>query len=189
MKLVKRFILQPVLKFLNRNNMVTQPKVIKVEEKRCIGYMITTSFKGNQKKKDIPPFWHDIYDNDKLSLLRQGNDENMFCIFDMHENGRDFDYYVTVENKSDIRSKNHSEITLPQGRYVQVEFMKRNQTAVVLIVGYTKKIWIELNGYEERKSPAFILYDERFHRNYKKYGCKGKNYLGDPISVLQIPLK
>ena len=60
--------------------------MIEIEEKKCIGYMITTSFKGNQKKKDIPPFYHEIYDNDKLSVLRKDNDENMFCIFNIHKN-------------------------------------------------------------------------------------------------------
>ena len=189
MKLIKKFLLQPVLKFLIRKNIVTQPKVIEIEEKKCIGYMITTSFKGNQKKKNIPPFYHEIYDNDKLSVLRQDNDENMYCIFNIHENGQDFDYYVAVENKSGISDKNYSEITLPRGQYVQVKFMKRNHSAAALIVGYIMKIWIELNGYKERNSPPFILYDERFHRNYRKYGCKGENYLGDPIAVLHVPLK
>ena len=188
MKLAKQLI-QPFVKFLIRKNIVTQPKLIDLNEKQCIGYMITTSFKGNQKKKDIPPFWHDIYDNDKLSILKKDDDENMYCIFDFHNNGKDFDYYVAVENKTGISGESYSEITLPKGKYVQVEFMKRNHTAAALIAGYTRKIWIELNGYKERNSPAFILYDERFDQNYKKHGCKGKDYLGDPIATLHIPLE
>jgi predicted transcriptional regulator YdeE len=169
--------------------MVTEPKLVDLEEKRCIGYMITTSFKGNQKKKDIPPFWHDIYDNDKLSALKKNKDDSMYCIFKFHSNAKDFDYYVAVENKAGISGEGYSEISLPKGRYVQVEFMKRNQTAAALIAGYLKKFWIELNGYKERNSPAFILYDERFDRNYKKYGCKGKDYLGDPLASMHVPLE
>lgn len=113
----------------------------------------------------------------------------MYCIFDIYENGRDFDYYVTVENKKGIRDDSYAQVTLPRGKYVQVEFMKRNHGAAALIVGYTKKIWIEVNGYKERNRPIFILYDDRFHSNYKKYGCDGENYLGDPLAVLHIPVE
>ena len=189
MKAVKRYLIQPVLKFLIRKNLVTQPKVVDLEESQCIGYKITTTFKDNQKKRDIPPFYHEVYDNDKLSALRQDNDDKMYCIFDFHENGQDFDYYVTVENKKSIGDENYAHVTLPPGRYVQVEFMKRNHGAAALVVGYTKKIWIELNGYRERNCPIFILYDERFHSNYRKYGCEGDNYLGDPLAVLHIPVE
>ena len=58
MKLLKQLLLQPILKTLIRKNMVTQPKVVSLEEKQCIGYMITTSFKGNQKKKDTFESFH-----------------------------------------------------------------------------------------------------------------------------------
>ena len=188
MKFIQIILLRPILKLLIRKNMVTQPKVIELKKKHCIGYMITTSFKGNQKKRDIPPFYHEIYDNDKLSGLRKDNDDNMYCIFNFHENAKDFDYYVAVETKTGINDKTYSKITLSEGKYVQVEFMKRNHTTAALIAGYIKKIWIASNSYKERNSPAFILYDERFHRNYRKYGCKGNNYLGDPIAVLHVPV-
>ena len=188
MNFIKKFLLQPLLKSKTRKNIVTQPVVVNLAEKKCIGYRITTSFKGNQKKKDIPPFYHDIYDNDKLKILRQDNDMNMYCIFNIHENGKDFDYYVAVENKMDKHGKNYSEITLPKGQYVKIEFMKRNHTAAGQIVGYTK-LWIESNGYEGQNKPPFILYDNRFHRNYKEFGCKNGNYLGDPVAALYVPVK
>ena len=188
MKIIKQ-LFQPLVKFIIRKNVVTPPKLIDFKKKHCIGYRITTTFKGNQKKNDIPPFYHDVYDNDKLHILRQDNDENMYCIFDLHENGRDFDYYVTVENQAGIHGEDYAEITLPEGRYVQVEFMKRNHSAAARIVLYIRMIWIELNGYEARKDPLFILYDDRFHRNYSKYGCAGENYLGDPVAVLHVPVK
>jgi predicted transcriptional regulator YdeE len=63
-----------------------------------IGYMITTSLERNQKKKDIPPFYHEIYDNDKLSVLGRANNRNMYCVFNIHEKGQDFDYCAAVEN-------------------------------------------------------------------------------------------
>jgi predicted transcriptional regulator YdeE len=189
MKLIKQLFLEPLLKLIIRKNMVGQPEVIELEEKKCIGYMISTSLVGNQKKKDIPPFYHDIYDNDKLGVLREDNDQYMYCIYNLHENGKDFDYYVAVENKKGISADSYCEITLPKGKYVQVEFMKRNHTAAALMVVYIRKLWIGLNGYESRNSPTFMLYDERFHGNYQKFGCKDGNYLGDPIATLHFPLR
>lgn len=56
MKLVKRWFLQPLLKLIIRKNLVNQLKTVELEKKKCIGYMISTSLAGNQKKKDIPPF-------------------------------------------------------------------------------------------------------------------------------------
>jgi predicted transcriptional regulator YdeE len=189
MKLIKLLLFQPLLKLMTRKNIVTWPKVIELDEKKCIGYKISTSFAGNQKKKDIPPFWHDVYENDKLSVLRQDNDPYMYCIFDVHDNEKEFDYYTAVENKSGISTDNYSEITLPKGRYVQVEFMKRSHRAASFVAVYVRKIWIELNGYQSRNSPVFIIYDERFHRNYQKYGFKDGHYLGDPFATLHVPVK
>ena len=73
--------------------------------------------------------------------------------------------------------------------YIQVEFLKRNQKTVGIIVMYIREIWIKANGYKEKDTPPFILYDERFHSNYKRYGCKGDDYLGKPIAVLHIPVE
>jgi predicted transcriptional regulator YdeE len=187
MNVIKKFLVLPLIKSKTRKNIVTQPVVVNFDEKKCIGYKIATSFKGNQKKKDIPPFYHDIYDNDKLKVLRQDNDMDMYCIFNIHENGKDFDYYVAVENKRSKHGKDYAEITLPKGHYVKIEFMKRNHTAAGQIVGYTK-LWIESNGYEGRSSPPFILYDNRFHRNYQEFGCQNGNYAGDPIAALYVPI-
>lgn len=103
-------------------------------------------------------------------------------------NGQDFDYYVTVENKDGRSGDPYAEICRPRGRYVHVEFLKRDHTAAAMVVGYTRKIWIPSNGYEARNSPLFILYDQRFHRNYQKHGCKGGTYLGDPVAVLHLPV-
>jgi predicted transcriptional regulator YdeE len=188
MKWIKRLLLQPLLKLIIRKNIVSWPKVIELDEIKCIGYKISTSFVGNQKKKDIPPFWHDVYENDKLRVLRQNNDQHMYCIFDVHENLKDFDYYTAVENKSGISADNCSEITLPKGKYVQVEFMKRSHTAASLVAVYSRKLWIELNGYKSRNSPVFIIYDERFHQNYQTYGYKDGIYLGNPFATMHIPV-
>ena len=189
MNLIKKLILQPVLKSIIKKNLVSEPKIVEIEEKKCIGYSIETSFKGKRLKKDIPPFYHDIYDHDKLNILRDETDSNMYCVFDFHENGEDFRYYVSVENKMNISDESYSYVTLNNGKYVQAEFMKRNQKAAALNAAYIKKFWIESNGYKERRSPAFILYDERSHKNYMEYGCDGPDYLGSPIATLHVPLE
>jgi predicted transcriptional regulator YdeE len=188
MKLLKK-LAQPILKSVIRKNVVTRPEVIDLDEKKCIGYMISTSFEGNQKKKDIPPFYHDVYDNDRLGVLKKDGDPDMYCIFDFHSNGKDLDYYIAVENRNGRHSDDDAEITLPKGKYVRMEFLKRNHTAASMIALYIRKLWIELNGYAPRNTPVFILYDERFHRNYRKYGCREGDYLGDPVATLHVPLK
>jgi predicted transcriptional regulator YdeE len=113
----------------------------------------------------------------------------MYCIFDVHENEKDFDYYTAVENKSGISDEKYAEITLPKGKYVRVEFYKRSHTAASLVAVYSRNLWIELNGYKKRNSPVFIIYDERFHRNYQKYGYKDGVYLGEPFAAMHIPVE
>lgn len=189
MKQIKNLLFRFLVKTLSKKNIVTEPKEIKLREKKCIGYSITTSLKNNKKQKDIPPFYHEIYDNKKLNKLLIDKELNMYCIFDFHQNKEDFDYYVAVENKLSIQGEEYAEITLPAGKYIQVELLKRNQKAVGMVVMYIREIWIEKNGYKERNAPPYILYDSRFHSNYQKHGCKGANYLGNPIAVLHIPVE
>ena len=189
MKLVKRYIFHPILKAMIRKNIVSWPRVIELDQKKCIGFKIATSFSGNRKKTDIPPFWHDVYENDRLNALRRENDQHMYCIFDVHENEKDFDYYTAVEKNDAIDVNGYSEITLPGGRYIQVEFLKRSHTAASLVAVYVRKLWLELNGCFSRNSPVFIIYDERFHRNYEKFGYKDGFYLGSPFATMYIPVK
>ena len=37
MKAVKQYLIQPVLRFLIRKNLVAEPKVVDIEERQCIG--------------------------------------------------------------------------------------------------------------------------------------------------------
>ncbi|MCG6187558.1 GyrI-like domain-containing protein [Maribellus maritimus] len=189
MNLLKNILLAPVLKQGYKRNLVSGPEVINLEKKSCIGYSITTSLKRNRKKKEIPPFFHDIYDNNKLNSLWEQNEQNMYCIFDMHPNSQNFDYYIATDKKAMHHSMKYAEITLPKGKYVRVELMKRNHSAVSNIMMYLRAIWLEANGYKAANSPAFILYDERFHSNYKQHGCIDGNYPGKPIASFFIPLE
>lgn len=50
-----------------------------------------------------------------------------------------------------------------------------------MIVMYIHELWVKANRYTERNTPPFIMCDERFHANYRKYGCKRENYLGIPL--------
>ncbi|MBN2610119.1 MAG: effector binding domain-containing protein [Bacteroidales bacterium] len=169
-------------------NMLSTPKVSQLEAMKFIGYKITTTLKNNQQKEDIPPFYHKIYDNSKLDILKSGGEFKMYCIFDLHENQEDLDYYVAVENKTTINDKTFAQIQLPAGKYIQVELLKKNNKTVSMIMMYIKNMWMKTNGYKERNAPAFILYDERFHTNYQKFGCKGNDYLGNPLAVLYLPI-
>ena len=156
---------------------------------KFIGFKISTTLRDNKQKEDIPPFYHKIYDNNKLDVLKSGSELKMYCIFDLHKNQEDFDYYVAVENNTVTNEKNYAEIQIPAGRYLEVEVLKRNNKTVNIIMMYVRKIWMMANGYAERKAPPFILYDERFHKNYQKFGCKGDDYLGNPLATLYLPIE
>jgi len=189
MNLIKSILLKVLVKKTAKANMLSTPKTIKLPDKKLIGYSITTTIKNNKQKEDIPPFYHDIYDNNKLGILKSDDEFNMYCIFDMHLNQEDFDYYITVENKTGIDDDEYAQIQIPEGKYIQVELIKRNNKTVSMIIFYIRNIWLKSNGYKERKAPLIILYDQRFHTNYQKYGCRGNDYLGMPVATLQIPVE
>ena len=170
-------------------NMLSIPEVVDLEEKACIGYVITTSVENNRKKEDIPPFFHEVYDNNKLYHLWDTSCRDMYCIFKMHKNGRDFDYYIATENKLNLQETGYVEINVPQAKYVKVEVLKKNHTAVSEIMMYLNGVWMAANDYKPSFSPAFIHYDERFHANYRQYGRIEGNYPGNPIATLYMPIE
>ncbi len=169
--------------------MLSTPKAVQLPAMKFIGYKITTTLKNNKQKEDIPPFYHNVYDSNKLDVLKSGNELNMYCIFDMRENQETFDYYIAVENKTTTNNKTYAKIQLSAGKYIKVELLKRNNKTVNMIMMHIRNIWMKENSYKERKAPSFILYDERFHANYQKYGCKGDDYLGMPLATLYLPVE
>jgi predicted transcriptional regulator YdeE len=187
--MIKKIIMWLIMKGIVRKNMLTEPKVIQLPAMNFAGYSIATTLNGNQQKKDIPPFYHDIYDNNKLDDIKPSGEFRMYCIFDMHENQEDFDYYVAVEAKRNINIDSYAKIQTPAGKYIQVELLKRNNKTVAMIMMYVRTVWMKKNGYAEKNAPSFIVYDERFHANYKKFGCKGDEYMGEPFATLFLPLK
>lgn len=186
---MKKLIFQFIMRSLAKKNMLTTPKIIELPSMQFVGYKITTTTRNNQQKADIPPFYHDVYDNHKLNSLKQGNELNMYCLFDLHQNLEDFDYYVAVENTNNTGNDSLAEIQTPAGKYVKVEFLKRNNKTVYMIMMYMRTIWIKRNGFRERTAPPFILYDGRFHANYQKHGRKGGEYLGKPIASIYLPIE
>ena len=188
MNSIKKALLKLILKKATKKNILSQPKVVELGEKKCIGYTITTSFRKNQKKTDIPPFYHYIYDNDKLDVFKRNDEQAMYCIFDFHENKQDFDYYIAVENDGSKTEENLVEVTLAKGKYIQVECYKRSQKAISMVAAYTNLCWIPKNGFKARNAPSFIVYDKRFHQNYKKYGCSDGIYHGNPVATVHIPI-
>lgn len=186
--MIKKVLFRIIVKSIAKKYMISKPKAIQLKAMTFIGYKITTTLKSNKQKEDIPPFYHDIYDNNKLDVLKSSSEQKMYCIFDLYENQEDIDYYVAVEDKTNINDK-YAKIQLPAGKYIEVEVLKRNNKTVNMIMMYMKNMWMKANGYKERKSPPFILYDERFHLNYQKYGCKGDDYLGNPYATIYLPVE
>lgn len=187
--MVKKIIMRQIMKSIVRKNMLAKPGIMQLPAMKFAGYSIATTLKNNQQKADIPPFYHDIYDNNRLDSIKPEGAFRMYCIFNRHENQEDFDYYVAVEDKGDIQNNGYAKIETPAGKYIQVELLKRNNKTVAMIMMYVKNVWMKKNGYTEKNAPAFIVYDERFHTNYQKFGCKGDDYLGKPFATLYLPIK
>jgi len=171
------------------DNMISEPELVELKDIPCIGYSITTSVEGDRKKEDIPPFFHQIYDNNKLDPLWNQDDRNMFCIFNMHKNGKNFDYFIATENKLKQQKTDYAKITIPKGKYATVQLLKKNHTAVSEIMMFLQGVWMKAYGFKPAQTPAFILYDERFHTNYQLYGSVNGNYPGKPIATLYMPVK
>ena len=188
MKMIKNMIFRIMVKRLAKPNILSVPELVELPAKRFIGYSITTTIKNNQQKEDIPPFYHEVYDNGKLEFLKQGAELNMYCIFDMHKNQQDFDYYVVVEETLVAEGKEYARIESPAGKFIKVEFLKRNNKTVNMVMMYIRKIWMAKYGFAERNAQPFIVYDERFHSNFRKFGCKGDDYLGSPIATMFLPV-
>ena len=189
MKSIKKIVVSILMKRLARKNMISTPETIQLPAMEFIGYSITTTIKNNQQKKDIPPFYHHVYDNNKLNELCANRDLKMYCIFDLHDNKEDFDYYIAVENCKLIDKDECAKFRTEKGRFVKVDFLKRNNKIVNMVMMYMRFVWLKLNGFVERNAQPFILYDERFHSNYKKYGCKGDDYQGYPAASLYLPVE
>lgn len=179
-----------LLSLFGKKNIVSEPQEVFLDEKECIGYSISTSLEGKKTKVDIPPFYHEVYDNNKLDKLRpEGGELKMHCIFDFHENQMDLDYFVAVENELSLDGDEYSKITLPQGKYIKFEVLKKSQKAVMIAVAYVERKWLKKHGYTRRMdAPPFILYDERFHSNYKEHGWDGPDYFGYPLATFYIPV-
>ncbi len=186
--MIKKVLFRIIIKSIAKKNILSMPKAVQLPGMKFIGFKITTTLKNNKQKEDIPPFYHEIYDNNKLDVLKSGSELKMYCIFDMDENQEKFDYYVAVENKTIFDDK-YAKIQLPAGKFIIVEVLKRNNKTISMIMIYMRNMWMKENGYKESKNPAFIMYDERFHVNYKKYGCKGDDYLGNPVATLYLPVE
>ena len=88
------------------------PEIVELASTDCVGFRITTTMREDRKAREIPPFFHDVYDEGRLSHLVSDDDSQMFCIFDMHGNGIDFDYYVAVKGAGESQSDKAAAITL-----------------------------------------------------------------------------
>ena len=87
-----------------------------------------------------------------------------------------------------------------QERYLEMQSFRGNflQTTIVEnedrrasasgIIAYLRGRWIAEVGHVPASGPAFIVYDDRFHANYRTFGCSDGEYLGTPIATLYIPV-
>ena len=168
---------------------ISSPTVVEKATINFIGYKLKTSLKNDQKSIDIPPFFHDIYDNKKLDILKASEIQNTYCLFKMYPNSPDFDYIMAVENKKNIADKKYAAISIEGGKFAKVTIIKKGHTAVGAMVAYLIEKWIPENNFKLSNKPVFIQYDERFELEYQKFGCKGNEYLGKPIIDIFIGIE
>ena len=186
---MKNVIKRALLGIKAKRTMISEPEVVERGETRCVGYRIATSMKDNRKSRDIPPFFHEVYDGRKLEGFRKDGRRKVFCIFGTMNGEGDFDYYVAEEGGIGEAAEGTEGISLASGSYVRIEVLKKSHGAVAGVLGYVMNVWLRKNGYAGRNAPCFIIYDERFHRNYEKFGCVDGKYPGKPVSVLLIPVR
>ena len=161
-----------------------EPSVSKMEEKKLIGVMISTSMKDGKQKDEIPPFFHKVYDEKTLDIIKNRKDSNQYCVFRFKENGQDFDYIIAAEvNDFSEIPENMVSMTLPSNEYVKLPFIKRGNKDGLAAFGFILNDWLPKSGYSQLKAPAFIYYDERFFSVFDKVG-----YNGEPIGELNIPI-
>lgn len=168
---------------------IGNPEIITKETTNYIGLVLKTSMKNDQKAKDIPPFFHDIYDNNKLEMVKSRKDDSTYCLFKMYPNTPDFDYIMAVENKDNLTNNDYDNISISGGKFVKITFIKRGHAEVGAIVRYIIEKWIPENKCKLGNKPIIIQYDERFKAEYQKYGYEGDKYLGNPIADLYVGIE
>jgi hypothetical protein len=90
--------------------------------------------------KDIPPFWHDVYENDKLRVLRQDNDQHMYCIFDVHENLKSKYPQVFEESRNKLSEDSAKEFLMMIAMYQIIARKEGGEKAYDFIKSIFQKV-------------------------------------------------
>lgn len=170
---------------VNLTNFSKKVRIVSKDKIRAIGLSIKTSFFEGKQAREIPPFFHNIFENGTLEIIPGRLNKNQLCIISMEPNLQDFTYFMGVEVKMDIPiPKEFKEIFLKSNKYATLEIIKRGNADVAKNIKYLFEEWIPSSEYLATGEPVFIYYDERFSKIFK-----AKGYEGDPPATIFIPVK
>lgn len=82
--------------------------IVKMDKFRVVGYVISTTNEGGQCRQDIPLFWSDVIQNNKLEDLFALSDSEIPKVMGINSyntdqsNGRKFHYYIACASKKSV---------------------------------------------------------------------------------------
>jgi predicted transcriptional regulator YdeE len=169
----------------NETESMYDVKIVTREESEIVAFVLHTTFVGEQQARDVPPFFHNIMDNNLLESIPNRINKNHICLFDKKQDSPDFDYYMGVEIASiDSMPDNMKTFTIPETQYATTSFVKTGNADVMQAIMYVTEKWMpEHHLTQNFNFPVFINYDKEFISVYKSEG-----YAGKPIAKLYVPI-
>ena len=159
-------------------------KLVEKKQIRAIGVAIQTSFAEDRQAREVPPFFHKIWESKILDAIPGRLNQNHLCVFVMNPQSPDFTYFMGVEVDTNAAvPTGFIEMILPPQEYAAMEIQKRGNSDVKDGFGFLMENWIPKANYQAAPAPAFIYYDERFTRIFEADG-----YAGSPPATLFAPI-
>jgi len=162
-----------------------EPKVVNKSEMKIIGLVLHTSFIEGKNKKEIPPFFHKVFEEKKLEKVSNRINQNQLCVFKMKKNNPNFDYVMGVEvNSLDNIPEGMESTILSESMYVSLKIVKRGPEDVGKAFETIINNWIPKSNYNPTGAPLFIYYDDEFFSVFNE-----KGYEGNPLATVFVPVK
>ena len=162
-----------------------ETKIVEKPGMKIVGFTLHTTQKNGQNKKEIPPFFHKVYEEKKLESVPYKLDDNQLCIFKIQRNRPEFDYVMGTEvSTKDIIPEGMDFTYLPPSKYVAIKTVKRCPDDIIEVLDYIFKKWIPESEYIPTGEPPFIFYDNEFFDVFDKVG-----YAGNPMATVYVPIK
>jgi predicted transcriptional regulator YdeE len=160
-------------------------KLVLRQKSKLIGFVLHTTFIENRQANDIPPFFHNIMQENSFESIPNRLNKNQICLFDKKPDSPNFNYYMGVEVESnDLMPNDMKDFSIPEGSYVTTSFIKTGNLDVLQALKFIMEKWIPENNLKQNQTlPVFVEYDNEFITKYKSDG-----YASKPIAKLFVPV-